>query len=298
MLPWILCGILLLFALISAIKIYLMHKSMDQICTEIENILSTDTNILISVGTGDKHIRRLAAQLNYQLRLLREQRHRYLNGDKELKTAVTNIAHDLRTPLTAISGYLDLLEGEEKNETVVRYLSFIENRTKTLIALTEELFRYTVILSTEELKLEEYDIRMVLEESLLAYNGAMKEKDIIPEILLTDKPVRCMVNCPALSRVFSNIINNAIKYSDGDLRVELKNNGEIVFSNTASNLDEVQVGRLFDRFYTVEDAHNSTGLGLSIAKALTEQMEGKIKAEYINGALYIYLSFDVIYPNQ
>ena len=88
-----------------------------------------------------------------------------------------------------------------------------------------------------------------------------------------------------------NIIGNAIKYSDGDLAITLRENGGMVFSNTAKGLDPVAVGKLFDRFFTVETGRNATGLGLSIARLLTEQMGGAISAEYAEGRLVIVLQF-------
>ena len=84
----------------------------------------------------------------------------------------------------------------------------------------------------------------------------------------------------ALSRVFSNLLNNAAKYSDGDLEIALTESGEITFSNTAKELSAVEVEQLFDRFYTVEAARHSTGLGLSIARSLIQRMGGSIAAEY------------------
>ena len=105
------------------------------------------------------------------------------------------------------------------------------------------------------------------------------------------EPVLLKLDPTALTRIFSNIINNAIKYSDGDFSVVLDKNGSIVFSNTAKELSTVEVGKLFDRFYTVDSARKSTGLGLSIAKLLTERMKGTIKAEYISDKLYIIVSF-------
>jgi signal transduction histidine kinase len=91
----------------------------------------------------------------------------------------------------------------------------------------------------------------------------------------------------ALSRVFANLLNNAVKYSDGDLEIALSDTGEVRFTNTAKELSTVDVEQLFDRFYTVEAAHHSTGLGLSIARTLVERMGGSITAEYSDERLTI-----------
>ena len=102
------------------------------------------------------------------------------------------------------------------------------------------------------------------------------------------------LNQAALSRALGNILNNAVKYSDGDLDISLSDDGKFIFSNTAISLDEVQVGKLFDRFYTVEAARLSTGLGLAIAKTLVEQMNGKIEANYKNKKISIVVSFSEV----
>lgn len=287
--PWIWVIVLLTLVVLLAVKIIGMRKSLGEIRTLFREHLSTDTNALITVSSKDRQIRGLAAEINTELRALQKQRRRYLNGDRELKEAVTNISHDIRTPITAISGYLELLAQEEKSETAEKYLSYIENRTDALKSLTEELFRYTVILSTETLVSEPVDVKAVLEESLLGFYGALTERGIQPKLQITESQVVRSLNRSALSRVFGNILNNVLKYSDGDLSVELRENGEIIFGNTAHDLDEVQVKKLFNRFYTVEAARNSTGLGLSIARTLTEQMDGEIFAEYEDHFLRIVL---------
>lgn len=284
-------GILLLILSALLGKIYSLRKSAREITEAFQDRLTTDTNTLIDISSRDPYMRKLAAQINVQLRLLRKARHRYQQGDLELKEAVTNISHDLRTPLTAICGYLDLLEREEKSEAVQRYLSQIENRTEVLKNLTEELFRYSVVTSTQDLNLERLDLVRTLEDSLLSFYGVMQEKGIQPQIRLPEEPVFRDLDAGALSRVFSNIISNALKYSDGDFAVSLEPDGCITFSNGAKELNAVSVGRLFDRFYTVEASRNSTGLGLSIAKLLTERMGGRIEAVYRGETLSIILSF-------
>lgn len=286
---WFICVILILIIIILFYKIYLLQKSMDEICIGFKERLFIDTNTLISISSGDRHAKSLAASINTQLGRLRSQRRKYLNGDRELKEAVTNISHDLRTPLTAICGYLDLLEREEKNENVTRYLSYVENRTRVLAQLTEELFRYTLIMKAEELKFETVDVNTILEESLIAFYAVLTERGIIPEVCMPKSRVISYLDKAALSRVFGNILHNALKYSDGDLKIELLNSGKIIFTNTAAGLDEVQVGKLFNRFFTVETARDSTGLGLSITKTLMEQMNGTITAQYVENQLKIHI---------
>ena len=291
MLPWIISAGFFLTTAGLFIKIRMMQKSADEIGKIFGECLLEDTNMQITVSSGDRHIRRLAADINRELKLLRAQRRRYQQGDRELKEAVTNISHDLRTPLTAINGYLELLEEEEKSEAAKRYLSCIKNRTEAMKGLTEELFCYTIVRAEEPKKKEETDISGVLEESLLSFYGAMVSKGIVPEIQVPDKKIIRNVNKASLVRVFGNIISNMIKYSEGEMKVKLLENGEMHFSNKAPKLQAVQVEKLFDRFFTVEDARISTGLGLSIAKTLTEEMGGSIRAEYREETLTIFLIF-------
>ena len=290
MLTWCLFVLSVVVIFLLGLKIFSLKKNMDRVSSEFARLLTEETNGLITVDTRNPEIRKLARELNEELKTLKEQRRNYQNGDRELKEAVTNISHDLRTPLTAISGYLELLEEEEKSETVEQYLSFISGRTEAMKQLTEELFRYTVVLSAGPPELSEIDLREVLEASLLSFYGALTERKITPEIHLPKEPFWRKGNREALSRVFGNILSNVLKYSDGDLKVELKENGELTFSNHARDLDEVQVGKLFDRFFTVETARGSTGLGLSIARTLMEQMGGKIVVGYEDGVLKIRLN--------
>ena len=288
---FIIIVILLLIIFVLLVKVYFLRKSAQEIAEDFHNRLTADTNMLIDISSRDPYMRKLAADINTQLRLLRKEHHRYQQGDLELKEAVTNISHDLRTPLTAINGYLGLLEQEEKSENVQRYLSQIQNRTEVLINLTEELFRYSIVTSTQSLNYEPVDLVRVLEESLVSFYAVMKEKNVEPQIKLPEEPIWMQLDKGAVSRIFANIISNAIKYSDGDLSVVMSADGTVTFSNTAKNLNAVTVGRLFDRFYTVEASRNSTGLGLSIAKVLTERMNGTIKASCIDERLNIEVRF-------
>lgn len=288
---WSFIGILVLLVLVLLIKIRILHKAAVEIAEAFADRLATDTNTLIDISSRDRRMRRLADTVNVQLRRLRADRHRFRQGDAELKNAVTNISHDLRTPLTAICGYLDLLEKEKKSEAVERYVGIIRNRCELLTLLTEELFRYSVILSEENgVSAKPVVLNRVLEESAAAFYTVFRERGIVPSIRMPEEKVVRTLDASALSRVFANLLQNAVKYSDGDLEITLYETGEIVFANMASGLDEIQVGRLFDRFFTVASARKSTGLGLAIARSLVEQMGGSISAEYENERLCICIS--------
>lgn len=294
----IFAGIMAAVFAVLFLKIRILQKAAREIEHDFTEKLKADTNTLVDLSCNDRHMRSLADAINIQLRELQKQRHQFQQGDLELKNAVLNISHDLRTPLTAVCGYLDLLEEEEMPKTAKRYLAVIRNRTEAMARLTEELFQYSVVLSSEDkLKKEPVVINSILEESIAAYYVSLKERGIAPKVQIPEQKIVRMLDRSALSRIFSNLLQNAVKYSGGDLDITLTEEGEIIFANTAPGLTKVQAGRLFDRFYTVETAGKSTGLGLSISKVLVLQMDGNIDAEYEKNQLTIYLSFPSIIKN-
>lgn len=311
---YLICVILTVIILILGFRSFLFQKSLKEIGQCLEEILEQklDTNSLLTVSSGNRYVRRLAAQLNKQLKLLRSEQLRYENGDRELKEAITNISHDLRTPLTAISGYLDLLQKELAQEALtsstvksLHYVEIIHNRTETMKQLTAELFLYSVTLSVREERPVLLSLNKILEESLISFYSSLEQHGITPVIFIPEKAVMRTLDESSLTRIFSNILSNAVKYSDGDLHVSLTAEGIITFSNKAAGLTPVITAKLFDRFYTVETVsasggaangssglpEGSTGLGLSIARLLTERMGGTIKAEYKTGELHITVQF-------
>lgn len=292
MLPWLLCGALAAAVLILCVRLRLLQKSLDEITAQLGERLGSDTNNPIFLSARDPHARKLAGALNVQLKELRRLRQRYENGDRELKEAVTNVSHDLRTPLTAICGYLELLDRGNKTPNQARYLALIAGRAEAMRQLTEELLRYSVAAGPEEeLTLESVDLNAAVEEAVASFYGALVEGGVTPGVSLPEERVVRRLDRAALSRVLGNLLNNALRHGGGDLEVTLDSAGVITLSNTAPELDEVQVGRLFDRFYTVETGRSSTGLGLSIARSLTERMGGTIAARYEAGRLWVSLCF-------
>ena len=287
----LICSLALAALCLLAYLLVLRH-SLREAAEELDEKLRTDTNTLISISSGDRAVRALAARLNRQLRALRRERLKLQTGNAELTAAVTNVSHDLRTPLTAICGYLDLLEQEPQTDAAARYLAVIRERTDAMRALTEELFRYSVLTATaDELHTEPVCLNDVLEQGLAGFYGALSARGITPSVQLPEEKVIRPLDAAALRRVFDNILSNAAKYSDGDLAVVLAPDGSVTFSNHASALSRVEAARLFDRFYTVDSARGSTGLGLSIAKLLTEKLHGTISADYENETLRICIAF-------
>ena len=280
--------ILFLICIFLAVKLYVIKQSIKEIEKSFSKILRTDTNNTIAISSSDKDIKNLTINLNNNLSELRGQKLQYKNGNQELKKIITNISHDLRTPLTAIKGYVDLIEQEKLSNNQKKYLKVIQKKSNELTELTGQLFEYTKLIDIDvKIKKEECCINEILEETLVSYYSIFKEQDIIPNISICSTKVYKIVNKISIIRVFENILSNVIKYSNGDLKVEMQENGTITFSNKATSLDETTVQKIFDRYFSVENAKESTGIGLSIAKQLVELNNGSIKAEYVNGYLII-----------
>lgn len=288
----VLCVLLLILICILLLKLFRLRRAADEIRLEFDARLREDTNVGIDISCGDRKMRRLAAGIDNALKQLRRARLRCEQGDLELKEAVAGISHDLRTPLTAICGYLELLEQEPLSPRVREYLEIISGRAETLRRLSEELFHYFVSTSSGLYHQKELlSVNQAVEECIAGFYAVLKQKKIEPRITLPEIPVIRLLNREALSRILENIVGNAVKYSSGDLEILLTEDGRLSFSNIAPGLNEVMAGRLFDRFYTVETARRSTGLGLSIAKALTEQQGAAISSSYTEGCLQITICF-------
>ena len=280
----LLCAAVVIILLIA--KIYTLKKSAWEISEQFADRLKNDTNNPVYVTSSDKNIKQLADSINTQLSILRKEQLSYINGNNELKNSITNISHDLRTPLTTIRGYLDIAKKTDDTQKLHRYMDIISERTEAMQKLTEELFCYSMIVSKDEApELEDVYINQLLAESISSFYPVLTQNSITPSIDITDEKIIRRVNKESMSRVFSNILNNAVKYSKGDLDIRLDDSGVITFSNTADEITAVQAEQLFDRFYTVETARGSTGLGLHIARYLLSVMGGSIAAYYENGKL-------------
>jgi len=285
--------VLAVICFILLMKVLALRNDAGKIESSFGKILSGDTNNLITLTAHDSRMRSLAGSINTELRHLREEKNKYYHGNVELSNAITNISHDLRTPLTAIIGYLDMMGKTDSIEKIKGYLPIITKRAESMKQLTEELFSYSIDYSNAdaEVEREELVLNQVLEDSILGYYSVLSEKGMKLEVDITENKIIRTLNRTYMSRIFSNLLNNAVKYSDGDLKICLKDDGDIIFSNSAASLKGIDAEQLFDRFYTVEAARSSTGLGLSIVKLLVERQGGEILSNLAEGRLTITISF-------
>ena len=289
---YIIITILIIILVFMIIKLYFIRKSLKEIQNSISEILSTDTNNLLTISSSDKEIINLANSLNLELKNLREEKLQYENGNQELKTVMTNISHDMRTPLTAISGYIELIKENNDENKKKKYIEIIERKTNDLILLTEQLFDFSKTMDMKiNIKKEKCCINEIIEESLINYYSIFKKNNIVPKIEICNKKIYKYVDKNTIIRVFENILSNVSKYSNGDFKVVLDEYGRITFSNRATSLDATTVQKIFNRYFTVENAKKSTGLGLSIAKQLIELNDGIISAKYIKNHLIIEIYF-------
>ena len=293
-------SIYIIFLIISLVLIIIflisyiidINISIKEIEDNLDIILNNDTNKLITISTNNKRLNRLTATLNTRLRKIRKLELSYKNGNKELQESITNISHDLRTPLTAIKGYIDLIKKEKSKKKIVEYLKIIENKTEDLVILTEQLYDYSKSLDLKDnLKKEKVCINDILEDTILSYYALIKKKNLTPEVNITTKRIYRKIDKNIAIRILENIISNTIKYTDEDIKIALLDNGKIIIKNKSHALDNTTVNKMFDRYYTIESGSNTSGIGLSIAKQLVNINGGKITAKYSQGYLIVELEF-------
>lgn len=272
------------------IKLYFLKKSIKEIHISLSRILKTDTNQLLTISSADKEMKLFVNDLNKELQNLRKEKLEYQNGNQELKKIVTNISHDIRTPLTAIQGYVDLLKkNTEKQE---EYIQIIEKKTEELTLLTDQLFDFSTTMDVGiKIKKEKCCINEILEEVLANMYPIFKEKQMNPKLEICKQKIYRNLDKNSINRIFENILSNVCKYGEGDFKVTLDSKGVITFSNKATSLDEITVQKIFDRYFTVENAKKSTGLGLSISKQLVELNGGTISAKCVKENLIIKICF-------
>ena len=283
--------ILIFICILLIVKIYFMKKSIKEIDKSFNYILTEDTNNVISVSSSDSEIIKLTDSINIKMKELRSKKLQYENGNRELNRLITDISHDLRTPITAINGFTKLLKEEKLTKKQSEYVEIINNKTNELSLLAEELRDLSIGADFERnIEKEKCSINELLETTIASYYNIFKEKGIAPKVNICEKKIYKYIDKAMIIRVFENLISNIIKYTDSGCEISLYEDGKITFVNKASKLDVTTVKRIFDRYYTLDNTN--TGLGLSIAKKLIELNNGNISAKYIKGELHIEVLFE------
>ena len=282
---WIICGLLAAALVIATVRLVRVKGDIRQLGKKLDTIIQTDTNAQLSTGTFDKDIAALAKSANALLAKSRRDLTTAQRTEADLKRAITNISHDLRTPLTSAKGYLQMLEEEAPN----RYLSIIHGRLDTLAALMDNLFAFSQALEGN-MSIEPVNIGNILRDVISNSYLELESKGFAIETAIPDIPVFCLCDEDALRRVLQNLIKNAYVHGRDYFRAGLNDN-IIEIANKADGLEDIDVSRIFDRFYTADAArtHKRTGLGLAIAKELVEKMKGSMSAQLSEGMLIVQI---------
>ena len=273
------------------IRVVTTNIELKNITRELKEITEKDTNLLLSTSSGDKSIKILVDSLNKELKKLLSLKREYTKGIFDVKKSAENIAHDIRTPLTAIKGYVDLLEKEELSEEGRKYLEIIKGRVDYMKEMIDELFLSLSMKSRGVLNLSNIDAKSILEEALVSNYKEFEKKGMTPSFITPNEKVIIKADSKALYRAYSNIISNALKYGEGEFKVEMDEKGNTIFSNLAPNMDSVEANKLLDRYYTISDAKASSGIGLSISKEILQEMGGELKVKLENQRLYISIIY-------
>lgn len=277
--------VLLVVCITQAVQVYKIRR-------KLKFIKNNKSNMLLNTETPFRQINELIREINDILDKSRRLEVLTQRRENELRSTVANLSHDIRTPLTSLDGYFQLLLHADTESEREQYIKIIDERIKALKDILEELFTYTKLQNSDfTLELESVDIARIFCESVFSFYCEFKSEKIEPKVELYDGELIVKGNQDAFKRVFKNIIKNALEHSKGgDICISLnKVDDTVVFkcSNSVDSNDEIDIERVFDRFYRSDGARTatSTGLGLSIAKELVHRMKGSITAE-LEGAVF------------
>ncbi|GFZ80452.1 two-component sensor histidine kinase [Compostibacillus humi] len=277
---------LVLIAIFLIARLLALKKEMKNMVAQLQKYNNRQADKKIDLSLFDKNLEQLGTEVNKLMDLYVDENRKRTRFEKELKQMIANMSHDLRTPLTSITGYIQMAEKENiPPEERGELLAIAKNRAKRLESLLNEFFELSVIESNDYLlKSEGINLRNVTIEVLISFYDRFQEKGLEPVLSITDEDVFIRGDTSAAARVMENLFANAIKHSEGKIQIslqELNGTARLIVKNDASSLTDEAVRRMFDRFYMADQSRTgkSTGLGLSIVKSLMEKMGGKVTAK-------------------
>lgn len=273
-------------------RYYCLKKEIKSTTKQLSELNNNKTKKKIDIVYYDKDFEKLTSQINDQIDLMLQANAEKLRKENELKQAIANISHDIRTPMTSILGYIQFLELDElPPEKKAEYVTIIKNGALRLKVLLEDFFELSLIESSGyTLKIEKIKLNQLLLEVLVGFYEQFYQQNREPAIHIPRGEISIIADPSAVKRVLENLILNAIKHSKGKITIRLEklhSSVQLVISNAVSQLTESDIIFLFDRLYKADKtrSENSAGLGLSIAKSLMLKMDGNLTAQLENNEL-------------
>ena len=257
----------------------------------IENL---DEYANIKTKFVDKDIENLVASIN----LIFDSRQKIVaeknKNEEKIRQSISNMSHDLRTPLTSIIGYLQMIKSEKSSEADKNeYMDIVEKRTKSLQQLISSFYDLSRMEGNEyNFNYKKVNLSSILCENIAVFYNDFRNNNIEPIIEIDENVKDIISDDDAINRIFSNLITNMIKHGESFVKITLRQENDVIiteFTNKATGLTAENVDKLFDRFYTVDNSRSdrNTGLGLYITKILVEKLGYNIIAQLDNEILKI-----------
>ena len=276
------------------------QRQVKDICRQLAFLMKHDSNMLIHREFDLGGIGMLSDRLNDLLELRRKEKQYYQEKETLIADTYTNLSHDIRTPLTSLDGYFQLMEACENVEEQRRYLNIIHERIHSLNEMLEELFMFTKLKNESyRLELTSCCINRILKETVFSYYDDWVRREIQPDIQITEEQLYIDGNKQGLSRIIQNVIKNGLDHGEKKIRIVLKreqNQAVLRISNQVTASEQIDIEHVFDRFYKADAARSktSTGLGLSIAREFVRRMNGEIGAKIEENEFIVEMSFPII----
>ena len=297
---YIIIGILAGIIILQSIIMWKYQRQVKDICRQLAFLMKHDSNMLIHREFGLGGIGMLSDRLNDLLELRRKEKQYYQEKETLIADTYTNLSHDIRTPLTSLDGYFQLMEACENVEEQRRYLNIIHERIHSLNEMMEELFMFTKLKNESyRLELTSCCINRILKETVFSYYDDWVRREIQPDIQITEEQLYKDGNKQGLSRIIQNVIKNGLDHGEKKIRIVLKreqNQAVLRISNQVTASEQIDIEHVFDRFYKADAARSktSTGLGLSIAREFVRRMNGEIGAKIEENEFIVEMSFPII----
>ncbi|MCD7950322.1 MAG: HAMP domain-containing histidine kinase [Erysipelotrichaceae bacterium] len=291
--------ILIIIIIILSTYLFLINKELKSIPDKIESIKNSQSNQLMHTQYNIKNINSILIEINHLLKKSNAMALQYELKNQSLRKMMTNISHDLRTPLTSAVGYIDIiLNNEMSEEERLKELKIIEERLRKLEELINSLFEFSKIVSSDNnIEMEKVNLISVLENSIIDFYDDYSKQNRMIHIDNFYRQIELDSNVMLLTRIFDNLINNAFVHSHSDLYIQVIKDEDIqiIFTNDLMNND-IDVDKMFEEFYTtdISRTNGNTGLGLAIAKEFVLRLDGQIYATKDNGQLSIIVKFKTV----